>query len=372
MIADCYNEKCTPVLNAIRAGNVEDALVLLISRNVEVRLYDPDGWTPLMHAVNGGHVVLVKRLLEAGADPLVRNESNIPLLPTEIAALLLGHGEDLEKRVMLGSDVNKPNSAGRILLHNAVGEGNIAVSLGLSGSPTIDLDAKDLDGRTPLHLAVMGGHIDLTKHLLQAGASSDLQDAIGRTPLHYASYSNACEIIDLLIAADADVWKFDCYGRSVRDWMINNPLLRQEVQRLGGSQGPLSQKPHLVALRQKTLMSVQNLLDRVGNLSVADTAGSQIPIVARSLMFLGHPLDAITAFQQAICLSHLASNAIHVVADGFRGRGLFAKGVRIWIYVNGAENPIRTGLVHFPVAALGTTFLKSVDLGGQIGWWSRE
>src|SRR6188474_3254511 len=60
-------------------------------------------------------------------------------------------------------------------------------------------------GRTPLHYAVEGGHLEVVKELLEAGANVDAQDerVIGDTPLAAAG-NCSLEMAELLIRAGAD------------------------------------------------------------------------------------------------------------------------------------------------------------------------
>jgi len=68
-----------------------------------------------------------------------------------------------------------------------------------------DLDAKDTDGRTPLHWAAQEGDTDAAKLLIAKGADVDAKETDGRTPLHWAAQEDYIDIAELLIAKGATV-----------------------------------------------------------------------------------------------------------------------------------------------------------------------
>ena len=64
----------------------------------------------------------------------------------------------------------------------------------------VHLDAKDQDGRTPLHWACASGRLNVAEFLLaRARASLDVQDDAGWTPLMSAASAGHAEIVGLLL-----------------------------------------------------------------------------------------------------------------------------------------------------------------------------
>lgn len=71
---------------------------VLIERGADVNARCSSGWTPLMRACNAGDLESARLLMEAGADPTVKNlegytaYGRIPGDRPELAALLRAHG----------------------------------------------------------------------------------------------------------------------------------------------------------------------------------------------------------------------------------------------------------------------------------------
>src|SRR6516162_7280337 len=67
-----------------------------------------------------------------------------------------------------------------------------------------DVNARAVDGTSPLHQAVSGDHLDVADLLLKAGASVSGADRYGVTPLSLAALNGNASIIQRLLVAGAD------------------------------------------------------------------------------------------------------------------------------------------------------------------------
>ncbi|KAJ9552998.1 hypothetical protein OSB04_017043 [Centaurea solstitialis] len=65
------------------------------------------------------------------------------------------------------------------------------------------VDAKDSEGRTPLHWAVDRGHLEVAELLLNKNADVNIKDNEGQTPLHYAAVCDREAIGELLVKRNA-------------------------------------------------------------------------------------------------------------------------------------------------------------------------
>jgi len=70
-------------------------------------------------------------------------------------------------------------------LHLAAVSGSIE-SVALLAKASIDMDAKDKNGCTALHLSVTSRNPALSKELIKYGCSKDILNNFGHTPLEYA------------------------------------------------------------------------------------------------------------------------------------------------------------------------------------------
>lgn len=79
-------------------------------------------------------------------------------------------------------------------------------------SSRCDFGARDVVGRTPMHLAAMRGNAAVARALLRAGGHAEVVDVLGRTPLHIACELGHGELATDLLFCGAKVGTRDTDG----------------------------------------------------------------------------------------------------------------------------------------------------------------
>jgi len=74
------------------------------------------------------------------------------------------------------------------------------------------VNARDKNGRTPLHWACRGVHVELAQYLLENGADVNAADTNGVAPLHWAAMTGDATLVKLLLDRGADPSARDADG----------------------------------------------------------------------------------------------------------------------------------------------------------------
>lgn len=157
------------------------------------------GGTPLMLAVQSGHLLVVQELLRAGADPMVaRADGGTPLL----CASQKGYVDVLCELLKAGADTEKAYDLGftPLILASECGQVEIIRELLKAGA---DSTAKTSDGLTGLLMASENGHSGAVRELLRGGASLTEPTPEGHTPLILAAQGDHVEVTRQLVKAGA-------------------------------------------------------------------------------------------------------------------------------------------------------------------------
>lgn len=166
------------LIDAARRGNMAEVAGLLKQGVNPNALPDLTGKTALMEAIDRNDVVMVRRLLDAGADPdqlagHFRPLGRAALLGySQIADLLLKHGANPDLK---SKDGNTPLTA-------AADMNRVDVVRRLVAARP-DYTLFDDRGLTALSEAALGDHVEVLRAMLEAGADPNLPNKRGTTPL---------------------------------------------------------------------------------------------------------------------------------------------------------------------------------------------
>jgi ankyrin repeat protein len=111
-----------------------------------------------------------------------------------------------------------------------------------SGLDTL-VNKADEDARTPLHWSAWKGQVEVTRALIEMGASYDRPTRTGFTPLHYATTSGKLECVKVIVEAGAIINSLDesqqkpvdvaeRFGYSaIRDYLQNEaPIIAENIR----------------------------------------------------------------------------------------------------------------------------------------------
>ncbi|GIJ91861.1 hypothetical protein Asppvi_010836 [Aspergillus pseudoviridinutans] len=171
---------------AARQGFTKIVKDLLQCPDIQVDLPETEyGLTPLAAAVEKGRATIVKRLIQTG-----RADVNAP---DRLAWTPIFHAIDRQDstilKILLADDrldLSWQDDLGRTILIYSVSKGLTALTKMLLGHPKPYVDNRDRHGRTALFHAVHQGNGDLVQLLLDNGSDISATDVEGLSPLHLA------------------------------------------------------------------------------------------------------------------------------------------------------------------------------------------
>ena len=181
-------------------------LDVLVTSGAYVNSRNAGGDTPLHWATSRGHYHVVKWLLEKESC-LIDEKNALQLTPLMVACMHPCKTTVPILRALLGRNASLTHTdrAGQTPLHLAAfslcSKEAVMHLIGCGAH----IQAVDLQGRTPLWVAVHAQNLGATEALLDAGADPNSQNSLGEPALHVAIANVSLPLVTLLLERGADV-----------------------------------------------------------------------------------------------------------------------------------------------------------------------
>ncbi|XP_046543054.1 serine/threonine-protein phosphatase 6 regulatory ankyrin repeat subunit B-like [Haliotis rubra] len=240
----------TPVMLAARGGH-RGVFEILVGKRCNMSLLDNKDNNILHMACYGGQIAIVKRVLSLDIVD-INSRGHIGSTCVMVAAHR-GKIDLLKYLVSKGGDVSLLEKAGDNILHIACRGGNVEMVKYIISQDIVDVNSKGRDARTVgmvaahlgytnifdlcacagcnlsavdaqgnnvLHVAILGGHIRMVKHIFaQRIVNINSRGMNGKTPLMFAAFEGHRKVFDLVMSEGGNASLVDKNDDNILHWV---------------------------------------------------------------------------------------------------------------------------------------------------------
>ena len=190
----------TPLHKAVKTIN-EDAVHTLVESGSDINAQDIHLKTPLHYAASIGRYSLLKYLVEHGAHVHIKDKNHKTAL---VYAIEKNH---IKVIIYLSKKANEQDlPEDDDFLFESARKGDMDyIAYAVS---TQNIDKRNINGKTALHIAAEAGQFEAVAFLLRLGANKYILDHDGRTALNYAKLSGNKELFELVMRYPHDTKRF--------------------------------------------------------------------------------------------------------------------------------------------------------------------
>ncbi|GAB1862199.1 Protein phosphatase 1 regulatory subunit 16A [Camponotus japonicus] len=220
---DSTNEDGLTALHQCCIDDNEEMMKLLIEFGANVNAEDSEKWTPLHAAATCGHLHLVKYLIARGANLLAVNaDGNMPYDICEDEKTLDCIEGEMARRGVTQELIDETRASTEVQMLR-----DLQKIASLGG----DLEYKDHQDATPLHIAAANGYLRVVEFLLDQHVSTDVEDNDKWQPVHAAACWGHLEVLELLVQNGADLNAKNKHDETPAD-ICEDPEIRERIVEL--------------------------------------------------------------------------------------------------------------------------------------------
>ncbi|KRX90628.1 Protein phosphatase 1 regulatory subunit 16A [Trichinella pseudospiralis] len=217
-----HNEDGLTALHQCAIDNDEEMMQLLIDFHADVNARDSELWTPLHAAACCGHINTMQMLIKNGAALLaVNSDGNMPYDICDDEAALDYIETEMANRGITQDDIDE---------ERLCNERNMLDDMKALYNRGDNMDQKDKQGATLLHVACANGYYSVAEFLLECGAWVHARDNDGWQPIHAAAIWAQPDLIELLVQFGADINARTNTGETPLDETTKGVILTLQVE----------------------------------------------------------------------------------------------------------------------------------------------
>jgi len=171
----------SPLHVLVSLNRKPEVVQALLAANIDISIRNVTGQTPLYLAVQESRLALIPLLLSRGSDIFAADNSGIT--PFDYAMKI--RGPVLDALITPETAIQK-DSAGNTILHLAVKNKGDALIIGKILDQKANIDARNRDGDTALHIAARMDQKEAGEYILSKGANIFYSNSRGENPLYIA------------------------------------------------------------------------------------------------------------------------------------------------------------------------------------------
>lgn len=372
----CAAANSTPLIDAVQAGHVAHVRALLDQR-VDVNAALPDGTTALHWAAHSNQHEVARLLIAAGANANAANRYGVTPLALAVTS---GNAALASALLDAGADPNATVGEGETILMAAARTGSVAIIQALVAKGADVNAAEQWQEQTALVYAATQDHADAVQALVKLGADANtrskrlefpdfvfqtagmiyaVQPVGDWTPLMYAARDGAIHAVRALASSGADLNLTDPVGTTALTLAILNGHFDTAVALLEKGADPnVADKNGMTPLYAAVDMhTIQTVFGRPMPL-LEDETGPVEMVQA----LLAHGADPDAQLKRPIIGRHTRNTGDPALGDGTTALARAAKSgdaKLMKVLLDGGADP------HLPQADLTTVAMIAASGGGQ-------